>query len=405
MDRRTLFLFTAINFLNYFDRYLVAPLLPILREEMSLSYEQGARLVSAFVFGYFLFSPLFGILGDRYNRPKLMFLGVALWSVATMATGLAGSFLMFLGIRIFVGIGEASFGTISPGFIKDREPDPVRLNRILSVFYTAIPVGAALAYVFAGQVATHLSWHYVFLFGGVPGLLLAPMLLLQKEQRTEKGENAPPVKEGLISIAHVPILLLAIGGYVFNSFALNGIAAFISELGKSIGFSLDDINLYFGAILVVSGFLGTIVGGRISASLAERSGRPVQTMLRFIGLTAVLATPFLFAVFFMKSKLLFLALCFIVETLVFAGTAPVNSVIVSTSPRGLVTLTQGVTIFLLNLFGALLGPWSIGLLADVTGLASAMQMTTAALFLSGILWIIGSRLLVPVELTTVAAES
>ncbi len=390
MTKQTIIFFTAINFLNYFDRYLVAGLLPVLKSEMSLTYEQGGRLVSSFVFGYFLFSPVFGVLGDRYNRPKLMALGVALWSIATIGTGLAWSFGSFLLIRLFVGIGEASFGTISPGFVKDREPDPIKLNSALSIFYSAIPVGSALAYVFAGQVEKYLSWKYVFLFGGVPGLLLAPFLLRFSDIRTEKVEIVP-VKKGLKAISKKPLLLAAIAGYMMNSFALNGIAAFIADYGVKIGFTLEQITFRFGAILVVSGFLGTIVGGRLSSLIASRSDRPLASMMKFIGFSSLAAVPLLGLVFLVQSHWTFLLLCFFVETLVFAGTAPVNSVIVSSSPSGMVTLTQGVTIFLLNFFGALLAPWFIGLTADAYGLSSAMQLTTAALFCCSIFWISGAR--------------
>ena len=391
MTQGAIIFFTAVNFLNFFDRYLVSALLPILRSDMGLSYEEGGRLVSAFVFGYFLFSPVFGVLGDRYNRLTLMALGVGLWSLATMATGYASGFFSFLAIRVFVGVGEASFGTIIPGFIKDKEPDPVRLNHVLSIFYTAIPVGSALAYVFAGQVAKYASWHTVFLFGGIPGLILAPFFLKFRDARTKHPEVVP-VRDGLRAIVGVPLLLAAIAGYVLNSFALSGIAAFISELGVGLGFALDEITLIFGAILVVSGFLGTIVGGKISSRLASKSDTPLQVMMSFIGVSSLIAVPILGVVFLVHSHILFLVLCFIVETLIFAAMAPVNSVIVSACPKGLETLTQGITIFLLNFFGALLSPLLIGRVADVTGLPAAMQLTTGALLGCSLLWMLGGRL-------------
>ena len=209
-----------------------------------------------------------------------------------------------------------------------------------------------------------------------------------------RAEHPPvvPFVSGLKRIVRVPILLAAVAGYVLNSFALSGIAAFISELGVGLGFSLDNITLIFGGILVVSGFLGTVLGGRYSSKLASRSDKPLQVMMSFIGFSSLLAVPLLGIVFLIKSHFLFLALCFVVETMIFAAMAPVNSVIVSACPRGLETLTQGVTIFLLNFFGALLSPLLIGYVADKSSLPMAMQLTTGALFGCSLLWILGGRL-------------
>ena len=133
----TIFFFTVINILNYLDRALVASVLPILVAELSLTNEQGGRLVSTFVLGYFIFSPIFGYLGDRYNRPCLMAVGVFLWSLATIATGLAGGFWVFVAARVMVGVGEASFGAVAPGYIKDLIRDPIKVNSALSLYFSA----------------------------------------------------------------------------------------------------------------------------------------------------------------------------------------------------------------------------------------------------------------------------
>ncbi|NDC38896.1 MAG: MFS transporter, partial [Proteobacteria bacterium] len=159
----TLLLFTVINLLNYLDRYLLAALLPSVKDELALSHESGGALVSAFVIGYFIFSPVFGFLGDRVRRPLLMAIGVGLWSVATSATALVGAFGALMLTRVLVGVGEASFATIAPGYIKDRTDSPEQLNARLAVFYTAIPVGAALAYALSGILITHLPWRSIFL--------------------------------------------------------------------------------------------------------------------------------------------------------------------------------------------------------------------------------------------------
>jgi len=388
VTRLHLAFFTAINVLNYLDRYLVAAVLPLIMAGMSLSNEEGGRLVSAFVFGYFLFSPVFGYLGDRWHRPMLMCIGIVGWSLATIATGFAQTFLWFFLIRMAVGVGEASFSTIAPGYLRDRVNDPVRLNSVLSIFFAAIPVGSALGYVVGGHLGQHYSWQTAFFVGGLPGLLLGVLLLRFREVR-RTAAIGEPVLAGLRAIGRSRVLVLAILGYVLNSFALNGVAAFVSKHGLTLGFDLAGINASFGQILVLAGVIGTVGGGRLASRLAAGTPDPTRVLFRFLGVTGLLATPFLLGAFLVEDRAAFLWLCFAAEVLIFAGTAPVNSIIVSAAPEGAVTLTQGVTIFALNLFGALLAPILVGALADATSLQAALQGLALPLGLSGLVWYLG----------------
>lgn len=383
-------LFTIINILNYLDRYLVAAVLPLLITEFGLSNEEGGHLASAFVIGYVIFAPFFGYLGDRYNRPRLMAFGVIAWSVATLLTGYSRSYYAFLGARVLVGIGEASFGTIAPGYIKDKLQDALKVNAALSIFFSAIPVGSALGYAIGGSIAKSFDWQSAFFAGGIPGLLLGLLLLRMRDEHRGGVSQPLSVKEGLLKLSRIPLLWFAIGGYVLNTFALNGVAAFVVKYGMTIGFDIDEINKYFGIILVVTGFVGTVGGGRLSTHLARNAQYPLATMLRFVGIAALLGAPFLAGAFLVESKIAFLGMCFCAELLIFAGVAPLNSIVVVSSPKEYVTLTQGLTIFCINLFGSFLAPVVVGALADHAALAMALQASSAALFASGVVWLAGT---------------
>src|SRR5512140_2029709 len=101
-------LLTLLNFVNYIDRYLLAAVLPRIREEFHLTRTQGGLIATAFLTVYFLTSPIFGRLGDRWSRTRLMSLGVAVWSVATAAAGIARSYAQLLWSRCVLGVGEAA---------------------------------------------------------------------------------------------------------------------------------------------------------------------------------------------------------------------------------------------------------------------------------------------------------
>jgi len=92
-----------------------------------------------------------------------------------------------------------------------------------------------------------------------------------------------------------------------------------------------------------------------------------------------------------KDHNLFLVFCFIAEIAIFAGTAPVNSVLVLNAPSHAVALTQGVTIALINLFGTFLAPIIVGYFTHFVNLREALQLCTIALLFSGIIWVLGSR--------------
>lgn len=87
--------FTLVNLLNYIDRYLASGILPLIVRDLNLTNAQGGALVSAFVIGYTVFAPIFGYLGDRYNRVRLMAFGVLMWSFATILTGISDLIWVF----------------------------------------------------------------------------------------------------------------------------------------------------------------------------------------------------------------------------------------------------------------------------------------------------------------------
>ena len=389
MTGSALSLLTIINLLNYLDRYLLAALLPQITKDLALTKEEGGILVSAFVIGYFLFSPIFGYLGDRAKRPVLLAIGVVLWSLATLGTSIASTFYFILFVRILVGVGEASFATISPGYIKDHIHSTERLNMVLAVFYAAIPVGAALAYVLSGFLTEFTSWHVVFIAGGGPGLILAGLLLKLKEHRSGEVKDVAPVIPGLQQIFRVPDLKYAIGGYALQSFALNGIAAFITTLGDERKFGSEDTSKIFGVILVVTGLLGTLAGGKLASHFTAKAEDKIKSLFRFTAITACIGVPCLAGCFLAEDKFLFFALCSIAELMIFASTAPLNSIIVLCAPPSLVTLTQGVTIATINFCGAMLGPIIVGGAADRSSLPLALQLTTVSLAGAVTLWWIG----------------
>ena len=150
----TLFILTGLNLVNYLDRFVLNAVRTPLANDFGISYGDSGWTVTAFMVGYFVTSPFFGYLGDRMSRKWLIATGIFVWSLGTVLTGFAGGFATLLIYRVLVGLGEASYATISPSLIADTF-GPERRNNALTIFYVAIPVGSALGYILGGEISAH----------------------------------------------------------------------------------------------------------------------------------------------------------------------------------------------------------------------------------------------------------
>src|SRR4029079_2173394 len=104
----------AMNLLDYTDRWILSAVLPHLKAEFGLSYTQSGLLLTLFLVSYSLVSPVMGWLGDRWRRTWLLGIGVGVWSLATVGTGLARDYGHLVLARTFLGIGEATYGVLAP---------------------------------------------------------------------------------------------------------------------------------------------------------------------------------------------------------------------------------------------------------------------------------------------------
>src|ERR1700684_1357414 len=161
-----------INLFNYLDRYLVSALVESLKHsELHLTDTQAGSLMSGFLIVFALVAPVFGALGDRMSRPRLIAFGVACWSVATALSGFAWNFASLFVARASVGVGEAGYVTIGPSLLSDYFSRNQR-GRVMAIFFCAIPVGSALGYVVGGLMDVHFGWRVAFFVAGVSGLAL-----------------------------------------------------------------------------------------------------------------------------------------------------------------------------------------------------------------------------------------
>jgi MFS family permease len=382
-------LMTLLNFVNYIDRYILAAVLPRVKTDLGLSDSQLGLLGGAFMFAYLLTSPIFGQLGDRLSRTRLMAVGVGLWSLATAAAGLSRNFVQMFSARATVGVGEASYATISPALISDYFPRSLR-GRVFAVFYLAIPVGTAVGYLLGGFLEQRFGWRTAFFAVGLPGLLLAALTLtapdpprgIQDEERNPTPAGSLP--ETLRALLRNRLYVLTVLGYAAYTFALGGLSFFVPMyLSRERGLPLASANLMLGVITVITGIVGTFAGGYLGDALATRVR---QAYLYVSGVSMLLAVPFAWVAFRAESPSIFGAALFVGELLAFLSTGPINVVIVNSVPVGIRATAVAVSIFTIHLLGDATSPAIIGVLSDAAGLSRAVLLVPVAVAVSGLIW-------------------
>jgi MFS family permease len=385
-----LFILTGLNLFNYIDRYVMWGVLGPVKSHFNLTDEQAGSINTAFMLGYFLTAPFFGYLGDRASRKWLIALGIAIWSLGTLLTGTAPSFLLLLAFRVLVGVGEASYATISPSVISDSFPAEKR-NNALTIFYVAMPLGAALGYIIGGNIQKHFGWRPAFIWAGLPGLALALALLPFREppRADAVGKNALAPKLGPRDIFRIFLSAdynLVVWGYVAYTFALGAFGNWGPEyLHRVHGVANDAAANFFGIVTAVAGLLGTFVGGFAATAWHKRNPAGYALML---GWSTTAAVPLGVAAFVSNHVTISMACLAAAIFLLFLSTGPINTLILEAVPANMRASAMALSIFLIHLCGDLWSTQIVGRLSDRwESLQKAAMILPGALAVAAVLWL------------------
>jgi MFS family permease len=418
--RRTLLLLLAVGLFDYIDRYVLAAMVPLIREEFFSGHNQHSDFVQtligwvghflghnpensaiallslAFMLSYAVFSTLFG----RFKRGRWLVLafGVAVWSLASGASGLAVTFEMLLLTRCFVGIGEAAYGPLAPAVISDLYPVE-RRGSVMSWFYMAIPVGSALGFALGGLIAVTLGWGWRWAFYVLvpPGLLLALVCLFMKDPRvghadgiTENPDHKSGFRDYWIALK-TPSYLLDTLGMAAMTFAIGGMAfwvpSYIHEYRHvaDLGF----VNLMFGGLTVLAGISGTLVGGIMGDRLKKRySG----SYFLVSGVAMLVALPAWLAMLFTPFPLAWVFL-FIAMFCLFFNTGPSNTILANVTHPSIRASAFALNILIIHALGDLVSPFVVGFIADMTNMNIAFMVVSVMMGVGAVLWLFGARYL------------
>ncbi|HEY0404405.1 MAG TPA: MFS transporter, partial [Pyrinomonadaceae bacterium] len=391
---------SLVNFLNYIDRQVLPAVAPSMLNDpqLKLTHAELGYIEASLLLSFTVLAPLFGRLGDRRSRTKLMATAAVIWSVATGFSGIidklpflpaavqlrlpvinftlmmSGAALALCFVRAIVGVGESSYSTITPSLIADYFP-PQRRATALGVFQAAIPMGFALGFVIGGVLAHFFGWRMAFMIVGLPGLVAAALVWRLREPVRGATDERAPVKTVLEEIVESPaqtskalahtdaqeswlrtslkILrtrdwLLSTAGYTALTFALGAFATWAAVLMvEDKGMSEANAAITLGVVTLLGGAAGTFGGGWLADRVAAKRHNAyflvcaISTLLGIfptvLGLTS-------------NNPWIYLPAIFLSVMLLFVSNAPFHAILVSSVPTLVRATAVALNIVVIHIF-------------------------------------------------------
>lgn len=377
-QKAMLWVLTLINLLNYLDRQVIFPLFGHLKAEFGLTDFHLGILGTAFLLVQSLATFPLGILADRMSRKVIIAGGVALWSAATFASGLAGSFKGLLGIRSVVGIGEASYAPAAVAMITDNFPEETTA-RVQGVFSVGMLIGGTLGAIIGGLVAYYFNdWRLAFFIVSVPGFILAFSALGLQDTRVEHHEPKVSLWTLLRNKAYGWIIVSG----TLVSFAVGAFITWgVEFISRYKDYNVKDAALILGVGMMIASVIGVMIGSYVADHLYKKYawGRSVV-----IAVSLLVSAPLMYFGLEDTTKGLFLFFFFTGAIFLSVYLGPVTAVLHDVVPKQFRASAFGMYVLFIHLVGESVAPAIIGTISDQSGLRAGLEFATVFVFLSGL---------------------
>lgn len=368
-----LLILTLIYSIHFLDRTMISIIVEPVRKEFLLSDSQIGLLTGLAYGATFALAGIpLGMMIDRVHRVRLLAAIVTIWSAMTALSGIAASYMQLLLARIGVGAAESGGSPASLSLISDLFPQR-RRSTAVGIFFLSTGLGAVMSVAIGGYVTAHYGWRASMLIAGIPGLLLALVLLVTvAEPRRGATESASPVAEkapgARDAVRYIwktsPVLhlmmamaLTAGGVAAMNTWMPSFLMRFHAMNVKEAGMSLALAGGIFSS-------LGSFVGGFLCDKVARVHARRRMDLGVLVCVLATVAAVSGLAVSSNWSAVGLMALSNMLSFVVFPAVYGSVLGIVITTMRGTTSAAMQV---LSNLVGYGMGPLLVGMLSDVYG--------------------------------------
>jgi MFS family permease len=367
---------------DYMSRQVLNAVFPLLKAEWSLSDTELGSLSGIVSLMVGLLALPLSLIADRWGRIGSLKVMALLWSLATLACGLAEAYGHMLAARFFVGVGEAAYGSVGIAVVLSVFPAHLR-STLAGSFLAGGVFGSVLGMAIGGAVAAKLGWRWSFYAMAVFGLIVLAMFAAVVTEKRVAGEKGPSARAaasremfsfrsllpGLFSARSVVFAYLGSGLELFIVGAL--IAWLPSLLNRTYGMPLEKASATAAAFVLLSG-----VGMILCGSLVDRIGRKAPTRKFTIAVGYCAATFVLLSIAFRlepgPAQLAFIGLGIFVAG---GTTGPATAMVANVTHVSIHATAFAVLSLANNLLGMAPGPILTGALADRFGLATAFQWT------------------------------
>lgn len=399
-------LLTFLNIVNFVDRQLITSLQIPLRDDpqMHLTIVQNQLLAGyAFSVVYSIAGLYLGALADRTHRPRLIAMGLLIWSGATVASGLSQNFWQLGVARIFVAFGEATLTPASVAMLADVFR-PRQRSSALGIYYLGIPIGASLCLVIANLLwpIPWIGWRGCFLGLGGIGLAMVGVLMLVRDpqrgatdSRSSTSSNTSKPKSSIVqvladiwaSMLKTPALPMTMLGAILINIGVGATWLDSSWLHAERGFTKQGAPIFLGCVFLFGGSVGSLLGGWFGDLFNKRTngGR-----LLAIVISQLLLSPFSVAFRFLPgdSYVALAICCFFYTISITLMYGPVLATVQELSPIRIRATMVAMLMIGLNVFGASLGS------VIAAWLTGALQSFTWGIFITGELGLLSIPLFV-----------
>lgn len=366
---------------SHIDRQIVAILGQPIKEALSLSDTQ-LGLMSGVMFAVFyatLGMPM-AMWADRNNRRNLIAFSIAIWSGMTALCGMAQNYGQLLLARIGVGIGEAGSNPPSHSIIADLY-GPSERATALAIFGTGVNLGIMFGYLIGGWVNEWLDWRWAFIIAGLPGLAIAvlvrttikepPRGYSESTAHTE-DTDAPPFWSVVRTMMGSPLLRNTIFAGTLVSFTGYALVLWVPVfLVRVHGMGTGEAGTVLALLVGAGGAMGTFAGGWLADRLAKRNP---GWRAWIIVVANIITLPLVVAAFLSEDATSTIILYTLPAILGGVYIGPSFAIIQSNIPLRMRSVGAAINLFILNIIGLGLGPFTVGfvsdLFADSTGVDS-----------------------------------
>jgi MFS family permease len=369
------------NLSGFIDRLILALLVGPIKRDFHLSdSEMGLLIGPPFAIFYTVLGLPIARLADRSSRRNIIAAGVAIWSVMTAVCGLAGSFWRLLSARIGVGVGEATLQAPATSLIADLFPRE-RLGTAMSVYGMGVFLGSGLAYFIGGWIVGLVSaqevwtlpvigairpWQTVFFMVGLPGLLIALLMLTVREpaRRLEQAARVPFSALFAYIRRQARTFGCLIAGFTFSATVNYGIAIWLATfLERTHGWPASRAGMVQGVLTMTVGTVGVLTGGRIADAMLKRGRIDAPLRAGVIGALGMLVSATMYPL--VSSPTAAVAWLVVVNFFAAFPWGAASAAAAETVPQAM--RAQGAAFFylILNLVSFALGPWAVGAITDM----------------------------------------